>query len=87
MDIKFNASLAAALLEALEVLEKHEIVPACPSDATNRLLANVATDQAIKQLDLERPELAAPLAEIIPADIATLEETAETRRRLGLVLQ
>jgi alpha-2-macroglobulin len=74
VDIKFNASLAAALLEALEVLEKHEVVPACPSDATNRLLANVATDQAIKQLDLERPDLTAPLAQIIPQDIATLEE-------------
>jgi hypothetical protein len=74
VDIKFNASLAAALLDALEVLEKQEIQPACPADATNRLLANVATDQAVKQLNLDRPDLAESLAEIIPMDIATLEE-------------
>ena len=75
VDIKFNASLAAALLDALEVLENQDISPACPPDVTNRLLANVATDQAIKQLNLDRPDLAEPLAELIPTDIATLEET------------
>ncbi len=77
VDITLNASLAAALLEALEVVEKQEIVPACASDSTNRLLSNVATDQALKQLNLDRPDLAAPLAEIIPLDIATLEETQQ----------
>jgi uncharacterized protein YfaS (alpha-2-macroglobulin family) len=74
VDVKLNASLAAALLDALEVLENEEIMPACPPDSTNRLLANVATDQAVKQLNLDRPDLVESLAEIIPADIATLEE-------------
>ncbi len=73
VDLKLNASLAAALLDALEVLEKDELVPACAQDASNRLLANVATDEAIRKLDLERPDLATPLAEIIAQDITTLE--------------
>ncbi len=75
VDFKLNASLAAALLDALEALQRDEILPACASDSTNRLLANVATDQTIKQLNLDRPDLAASLAKAVAEDIATLQET------------
>ncbi len=74
VDMQLSPSLAAALVDALEVVEKTEIDPACSYTLTDRLLPNLATDQAINQLDLDEQELAEQLANLIPDDIARLEE-------------
>ncbi|MFN2138551.1 MAG: Ig-like domain-containing protein [Candidatus Promineifilaceae bacterium] len=71
--ITLNASLAAALLDALDVVERQEIVPSCSQESANRLLANVATAQAVNNLQLDRPELSDRLSELISLDIGTLE--------------
>ena len=74
VDMQLNPSLAAALIDALDVIEKREYDPACAHAITDRLLPNLATDQAINQLSLEQPELANELAELIPDDISRLVE-------------
>ncbi len=73
LDMQLSPSLAAAVIDALEVIEATEFDPACAHVYSDRLLPNVATDQAIRDLNLDNAELAGQLAEIIPADIAQLE--------------
>ncbi len=73
VDMQLSPSLAAALVDALAVIETREYNPACAHAITDRLLPNLATDQAISQLDLDQPELAGRLAQLIPSDIAQLE--------------
>ncbi len=74
VNMQLSPSLAAALIDALDVIEKSEYDPACAHAITDRLLPNLATDQAINQLGLDQPELASELAELIPDDISRLVE-------------
>ena len=74
VDMQLSPSLAAAIVDALDVIEKREFNPACAHAITDRLLPNLATDQAISQLNLDQPQLASQLAELIPADILQLED-------------
>jgi uncharacterized protein YfaS (alpha-2-macroglobulin family) len=74
VDVKLDASLGAALLDALEVLNNDSVYLNCAQEITNRLWANSAVEQVIKQLDLQRPDLTGELTTLIPEDIATLQE-------------
>lgn len=73
VDMQLNASLAAALIDALEAVEREEINPACAGMLADRLLPNVATAQALDKLNLDNPALAERLDEIVPLDIAQLQ--------------
>jgi uncharacterized protein YfaS (alpha-2-macroglobulin family) len=73
LDMQLSPSLAAALIDALDIVEKRGYDPACAHAITDRLLPNLATDQAISQLDLGNAELAGKLSESITSDIAQLE--------------
>jgi uncharacterized protein YfaS (alpha-2-macroglobulin family) len=73
LNMQLSPSLAAAVVDALQAIEAGKYDPACAHAITDRLLPNVATDQAVKDLDLDNDELADTLASIIPDDIARLE--------------
>lgn len=73
VDVTLSPSLAAALLDALEALNEEEYMPVCAHAVTDRLLPNVATMQAIRQLDLDRAELESELDGRIQAEIDQLE--------------
>ncbi len=74
VDMQLSPSLAAALIDALKIIEDRGYDPACAHAITDRLLPNLATDQAINQLNLEQNELANELAQLIPDDIDRLVE-------------
>ena len=74
LDMQLSPSLAAALIDALDVVEKSDFDPACSYALTDRLLPNLAADQAISQLNLDQPDLANKLSGLIPEDIARLLE-------------
>ncbi|MDX1412747.1 MAG: Ig-like domain-containing protein [Candidatus Promineifilaceae bacterium] len=80
VDMQLNPSLAAALIDALAVVEKSEDSTDCAHAITDRLLPNLATDQAISQLNLDEADLTVNLAELIAQDITTL---AELQKRGG----
>ena len=73
LNMQLSPSLAAALIDALDIVEKRDYDPACAHAITDRLLPNLATDQAISQLDLDNAELAGQLSESITSDIAQLQ--------------
>lgn len=76
-DIRFklNGSLAAVVFEGLEAVDREVYDRACAHSVASRLLPNATTDRAIKQLDLDKADLAAQLAELIPADIQALADS------------
>ncbi len=81
-DIRFklNGSLAAVVFEGLKVIERENIDLACAHSVAGRLMPNATTDRAITQLKLDKPDLAAQLAELIPTDIQAL---ADAQRENG----
>ena len=76
VDVTLSPSLAAAILDALSVLNDADVSPACAHALTDRLLPNLAVAQAIAQLGLDEPDLAAQLDVLIPADLRQLEGQA-----------
>lgn len=74
VDIQLNASLAAAMIEALKALNNEYYDPQCASGVVDRLLPNVATARAISELGLDEAALQAELDSLIPAGIAQLEQ-------------
>ena len=71
--IQVSASLAGALTEVLDYLNNLESRPACAHAITNQLLPNIATINAIRDLNLEQDALAAELDQFINRDIGLLE--------------
>lgn len=73
-DIRFklNGSLAAVIFETLEVVDSEYYDRSCAHAVASRLMPNATTDRAISQLNLDEPEMAAKLAQLIPADIQAL---------------
>ena len=71
MDVQLSASLAAALIDALEA---HQLNydPICASSVVDRLLPNVATARAITELDLNQTDLLDTLDAANLADIGGL---------------
>jgi len=73
VQIEVNASLAAALTDALEYVNWIEDRPACAHAVTNQLLPNVATARAYANLGLVQAELSQEIDRLIGDDIARLE--------------
>jgi hypothetical protein len=71
MDVQISASLAAALIDALEV-HQLDYDPVCASSVVDRLLPNVATARAITELNLNQPDLLDTLDAANLADIGRL---------------
>ncbi|MFK7800936.1 MAG: Ig-like domain-containing protein [Anaerolineae bacterium] len=76
-DIRFklNGSLAAVVFEGLEAVEREPYDRACAHSVASRLMPNATIDRAINQLNLDEPELADQLAQLIPADIQALADS------------
>ena len=72
MDVQISASLAAALINALEA-HQLDYDPVCASSVVDRLLPNVATARAITELDLNQPDLLDTLDAANLIDIDRLE--------------
>lgn len=73
VDLQLSPSLAAAIIEALDVLQQEEYDPACAPAVIDRLFPNVATARAIDELGLDSETMAAQLSELIPQDVNRLE--------------
>ncbi|MCI0397315.1 MAG: Ig-like domain-containing protein [Chloroflexi bacterium] len=71
--LQLSPSLAAALLETLDVVNNLDERPACAHAITDQLLPNVATVRALQALDLDEPGLANQLDDLVRADIERLE--------------
>lgn len=71
--IQLNPSLAAALLDALEVVQKRNTSLACAHSISERLQPNSATALALQQLNIARTELLNELDSTIRSDISALE--------------
>lgn len=78
VDVQLAPSLAAGVLDTLDVHREPPYDVRCPYSIANRLFPNAATVYAIDQLGLNRPELRAELDSAITAQIAELAE-----RQLG----
>lgn len=78
VDIQLNASLAAAMIEALTALNNEYYDPQCASGVVDRLLPNVATARAISVLGLDEAALRTELDDLITAGIAQLEGLAKS---------
>lgn len=78
VDIQLNASLAAAMIEALSALNNEYYDLQCASSVVDRLLPNVATARAISELGLDEAALRAELDGLITAGIAQLERLAKS---------
>jgi uncharacterized protein YfaS (alpha-2-macroglobulin family) len=78
VDIILNPSLAAAMLETLDYINRLEYRPACAHALTDQLLPNVATYQALDLTGFEDQELAGKLQEQIQEDIVRLQELQQT---------
>jgi uncharacterized protein YfaS (alpha-2-macroglobulin family) len=74
VDVTLSPSLGAALIDALQAANR-DYQPICAYAVTDLLLPNVATAQAIKQLNLDEAALARELNDLIRAEIAQLEAT------------
>jgi alpha-2-macroglobulin len=77
VDVQLNASLAAAMIEALTALNNEYYDPQCAPGVIDRLLPNVATARAINELGLDEAALQAELDGLITAGIAQLEQLAK----------
>ena len=73
VDLQLSPSMAAAIIDALEVVGQIDIQPLCAHALTDRLLPNIATAQAINTLELDAASLTAELDSLIPADISQLQ--------------
>ncbi len=78
IDVTLSPSLAAALLQSLDYLERPDYQFVCAYSVTDRLLANAATARAISALNLDEPKLAGALADVIPQLIRDLEGLVKT---------
>lgn len=72
MDMQISASLAAALIDALDA-QNLDYDPTCAGSVVDRLLPNVATARAITELDLDQADLLDRLDPAIVNDIGKLE--------------
>jgi len=72
MDVQINASLAAALMDALEAQNLH-YDSTCSGSVVDRLLPNVATARAITELNLDQQDLLNTLDAANASDISKLE--------------
>jgi uncharacterized protein YfaS (alpha-2-macroglobulin family) len=71
---RLQPSLAAAVIESFAVF--NESMPfdlVCPGFRIDRLLNNIATEGAIRDLGLDLPDIAEPLAQLNRSDVAALE--------------
>jgi alpha-2-macroglobulin len=74
--VTLNASLAAAVLDALEVLNRPRYGGVrCTQSILDQMLPNVATGRALAQLDLDNPDMAARLTRIINRDLGELQRS------------
>ncbi|MBK8985474.1 MAG: Ig-like domain-containing protein [Chloroflexi bacterium] len=73
VDVQISASLAAAMIDALEALNDEYYQSICASSVIDRLLPNTATARAITELGLDEAALLAQLDGQIIADISQLE--------------
>ena len=69
-----SPSLAAALLDALEVINLPRYGNRCAHTIVDQLLPNVATSRALSQLALDDPQMANRLTSLINADLAELRQ-------------
>ncbi len=72
VDVTLSPSLAAALIDALNIVEETDYDVSCAHAITDRLLPNMATEIVLQNLDLD-PGLEASLREQNTSDIPRLE--------------
>ncbi len=73
VDVQISASLAAAMIDALEAQNEDFADFVCASTVIDRLLPNTATARAITELNLDETTLLKELDEQITVDISRLE--------------
>lgn len=76
VQVQLSASLAAALLDALEVTADPPWDNNCAHAIADRLLPNAVTAQAIDTLDLDRPEMVKQLNDLNNTAVARLQNLA-----------
>lgn len=72
VEVRLTPSLAASVLDTLTYQNELYVTPTCPHGLANQLLPNVATFQAIQELGLDEPDLAAKLNDLINRHIAQI---------------
>ena len=70
--VELSPSLAAAMLDGLQALNNEWYQSTCPNAVVDRLLPNLATRQAISNLDLDEPALAQALDGLIETALSQL---------------
>ena len=83
LDIKIEPSLAAGMLGGLTYLEHYPYE--CTEQVLSKFLPNVVTFDALKTLNVDRPDLDAKLPQQVAVGLQKLYAAAAPRRRLGLV--
>ena len=71
---RVNASLAATIFDTFEALDHEVYNRKCAHSLANRLLPNVTTARTITLLAIDNDPLKAELNQLIPADIAAIED-------------
>ncbi|HET6445868.1 MAG TPA: Ig-like domain-containing protein [candidate division Zixibacteria bacterium] len=72
--INLSPSLAAAVLEALDYVNRLEDRPACAHSVTDQLLSNIATYFALQQTGYQDEDLTNKLQSLVQEDIGRLED-------------
>ena len=83
LDLELSPSLAAAMLEGLEVLEHYPYE--CTEQTLSRFLPNLEAYRAVQEFGLDAPDLEARLERTLNDGLDTPALAAETRWQLGLV--
>ncbi|HSM58263.1 MAG TPA: Ig-like domain-containing protein [Candidatus Sulfomarinibacteraceae bacterium] len=73
VEVSMSASLGAALVEALDVLDEPPIAEACAHEVVNQFLPNLATARALDELGLENRAIASRLETLVPQAIERLD--------------
>ena len=78
VDVSLSPSLAAAVLESLDYVNDPSYAPVCAHGVASQLLPNAATARAIRELELDEPDLLAALDDRIPSQIAQIQGLAKS---------
>ena len=78
VDVQISASLAAAMINALEAQNNDIYNAQCASALVDRLLPNAVTARAITELNLDQAQLLKELNDLVTADIKALQGLARS---------